>query len=43
VRVDGAFDGSRVGATLVNGELRVTLPKLGERRGRGVQIPIKAQ
>jgi HSP20 family protein len=43
VRVAGAFDGSRVAATLVNGELRVTLPKLGERRGRGVQIPIKAQ
>jgi HSP20 family protein len=43
VRVAGAFDGSRVTATLVSGELRVTLPKLGERRGRGVQIPIKAQ
>jgi HSP20 family molecular chaperone IbpA len=43
VRVAGAFDGSRVSATLVGGELRVTLPKLGERRGRGVQVSIKAQ
>jgi HSP20 family protein len=43
VRVTGAFDGSRVSATLADGELRVTLPKLAERRGRGVQIPIKAQ
>ena len=42
VRVAGAFDGSRVSATLAGGELRVTLPKLGERRGRGVQIAIKA-
>jgi HSP20 family protein len=43
VRVSGAFDGSRVRATLAGGELRVTLPKLGERRGRGVEIPVNAQ
>jgi HSP20 family protein len=43
VRVSGAFDGARVSATLVNGELCVTLPKLADRRGRGVQIPIKTQ
>jgi len=43
VRVAGAFDGSRVSAALVHGELRVTLPKLAERRGHGVQVPIKAQ
>ena len=43
VRVTGAFDGSRVTATLVDGELRVALPKLADRRGRGVEIPVKPE
>jgi len=33
VRVAAAFDGARVEARLANGELRVTLPKIHERRG----------
>ena len=41
VRLSGAFDGSRVDAALIEGELRITLPKLGERRGRGVTVPIR--
>jgi HSP20 family protein len=40
VRVSGAFDGSGVSATLADGELRVTLPKLADRRGRGVAVPV---
>jgi HSP20 family protein len=40
VRVSGAFDGGGVKATLVDGELRVTLPKLADRRGRGVAVPV---
>ena len=39
VRVSGAFDGSRVRATLADGELRVTLPKLADRpRRRGGRL-----
>ena len=40
VRLAGAFDGSAVRASLVNGELRVTLPKLADRRGRGLAVPV---
>ena len=41
VRLTTAFDGSKARATLLNGELRVTLPRIGERRGRGVPIAIE--
>jgi len=40
VRLTGAFDGSRVRASLADGELRITLPKLADRRGTGTLIPI---
>ena len=40
VRLTGAFDGSRVRSSLSDGELRVTLPKLADRRGAGTLIPI---
>jgi len=40
VRLTGAFDGARVRASLADGELRVTLPKLADRRGSGTVIPI---
>ena len=40
VRVSGAFDGSRVRATLIDGELRITLPKLADRRDTGTIVPI---
>jgi HSP20 family protein len=43
VRLGGAFDGSRVEARLAGGELRVTLPKLSERRGQAVQVPVRSE
>jgi HSP20 family protein len=42
VRIAGAFDGARVRATLAGGELRITLPKLADRRGRGIDIAISS-
>jgi HSP20 family protein len=41
VRVSGAFEGSRVRATLADGELRITVPKLADRRGTGLAVPIE--
>lgn len=41
VRLSRACDISRASATLTHGELRVTLPKLPDRRGRAQQISIK--
>ncbi len=42
VRLDRACDTARAKATLVGGELRVSLPKIVERRGRLVPITISA-
>jgi len=42
VRVAGAIDASRAEATLRAGELRVRIPRIDERRGREIRIPIKA-
>jgi HSP20 family protein len=41
VRLSGAFDASAATATLSGGELRVRVPRLSERRGRGVLIPVR--
>ena len=41
IAVDGAFDAGRATATLANGELRVGLPRLAERRGAEIRIPIQ--
>jgi HSP20 family protein len=41
ISVDGAFDAGRATATLVNGELRIFLPRLDERRGAQIRIPIQ--
>lgn len=41
VRLTGAFDAGRVRATLVRGELRVVLPKIADRRGREVLVPVE--
>jgi len=41
VRLSGAFDVGRGTATLRDGELRVTLPRIEERRGRERRIPIR--
>ena len=41
VRLAGAFDVGRGTATLRAGELRVTLPRIEERRGREYRIPVR--
>jgi HSP20 family protein len=42
VRVNVAIDGSKATARLANGELRVVLPRLKERRGGGFLVPIES-
>jgi HSP20 family protein len=41
IHVDGAFDAGRAAATLIGGELRVILPRVDERRGAHIRIPIR--
>ena len=41
IQVDGAFDAGRAAATLVAGELRIVLPRIDERRGAHIRIPIR--
>ncbi|MEO6238232.1 MAG: Hsp20/alpha crystallin family protein [Vicinamibacterales bacterium] len=41
ISVDGAIDAGRATATLSNGELRVFLPRVAERRGSEIRIPIQ--
>jgi HSP20 family protein len=41
VRLKSAIDGARATAKLVNGELRVIVPKIAERRGRELSISIE--
>ena len=40
VRLTGAFDAGKATATLSAGELRVILPRIEERRGRDIRIPV---
>src|SRR5262245_52209251 len=42
VRLAGAFDVARGEATLRAGELRVSVPRIEERRGREHRIPVRA-
>jgi len=42
VRLEGAYDTARATATLCDGELRVVLPRLEERRGAPIRIPVRA-
>ena len=39
--VEGAFDAGRATASLVNGELRVVLPRIADRRGHQIRIPVR--
>jgi HSP20 family protein len=41
VRINTAIDGSHARARLANGELRVVLPRIGDRRGGGLLVPIE--
>jgi HSP20 family protein len=43
VRVAGPCDMARATARLVDGELRVTLPKIAERRGRLIEITVQGR
>ena len=40
VRLPAAVDGSRAQATLRDGELRIVLPRIEDRRGREIPVPI---
>ncbi len=40
VRINAAIDGAQARARMVNGELRVVLPRIADRRGAGVMVPI---
>jgi HSP20 family protein len=40
VGVEGAFDAGKATASLTHGELRVVLPRVEERRGRKIRIPV---
>jgi HSP20 family protein len=43
VRITGAFDAGRADARLGAGELRVTLPRIQERRGTELRIPVRSE
>src|SRR5262245_24664674 len=40
IALEGAFDSGQATAALTNGELRVVLPRLQDRRGRRIRIPV---
>ena len=42
VRLGRACDASRAQARFASGELRITIPKIAERRGQTIQIPLEA-
>jgi HSP20 family protein len=41
VRIDQPCNSANVTATLSNGELRVSVPKMADRRGQTIQVPVK--
>ena len=41
VRFEGAYDVARATASLTSGELRILLPRIEDRRGREIRIPIR--
>src|SRR4051812_40450681 len=41
VRITAAIDGAQAKARLADGELRVVLPRIGDRRGNGLIVPIE--
>ncbi len=42
VRLPGAFDAGQASAKLEDGELRIVIPKIAERRGREIAVPISS-
>jgi HSP20 family protein len=43
ISVDGAFDARRATATLADGILRIVLPRLDDRRGGQIRIPVRTR
>jgi HSP20 family protein len=41
VSLEGAFESANATATVTNGELRVSLPRIAERRGGHIRIPVR--
>jgi len=41
VRVAGVLDGGKATAVLGSGELRIRIPKIEDRRGRNIMVPVK--
>ena len=41
VRFEGAYDVAKATASLTSGELRIMLPRIEDRRGREIRIPIR--
>jgi len=41
VRLDGSFDAERATASLTSGELRISIPRIEDRRGREIRIPVR--
>ncbi len=42
VRINAAVDASQARARMANGELRVVLPRIADRRGAGLMVPIES-
>jgi HSP20 family protein len=42
VRLEGSFAAERAVATLTAGELRISVPRISDRRGREIRIPVRA-
>jgi HSP20 family protein len=42
IRLQGAFDGGRTRALAANGELRIIVPKITDRRGQEIRVPVTA-
>jgi HSP20 family protein len=40
VHLEGAFDGGRATAVLQSGELHVTIPRIADRRGQEILVPV---
>ena len=43
VRIHTSVDASQARATLAHGELRIALPKIVERRGREILVPVEGR
>ena len=42
IKLTGAVDGAQARAILTDGELRVSIPKVADRRGRSIQVPVES-